>query len=120
MGQDEGQVGAPVANEQKTPDEIRHEIEDSREDLGDTAAALASKTDVKARAREKAESIKQTMAEKRASIRSQSGDAGSGGSAEKASAAVARAKAKAQENPVPTAVIAAFLGGFLLGRITSQ
>ena len=41
MGQDEGQVRAPVANEQKTPDEIRHEIEE----------ALAAKPDIKARAR---------------------------------------------------------------------
>jgi ElaB/YqjD/DUF883 family membrane-anchored ribosome-binding protein len=120
MGQDEGQVGAPIAGEQKTPTEIRHEIQDTREDLGDTTEALAAKTDVKARAREKAESIKRTMAEKRASIRSQSGDAGSGGSAEKASAAVAQAKAKAQEKPVPTAAIAAFMGGLLLGRISSR
>jgi hypothetical protein len=41
MGQDEGQVGAPVESEQKTPDEIRHEIEE----------ALAANADVKARAR---------------------------------------------------------------------
>jgi ElaB/YqjD/DUF883 family membrane-anchored ribosome-binding protein len=120
MGQDEGQVGAPVESEQKTPTEIRHEIENTREDLGDSAAALAAKTDVKARAREKAEKIKQTMAEKRGSISSQSGGAATGGTGGKTNAAVAQAKAKAQDNPVPTAAIAAFMGGFLLGRITSR
>jgi hypothetical protein len=29
-------------------------------------------------------------------------------------------RAKAEENPVPAAAIAAFVGGFLFGRITSR
>jgi hypothetical protein len=31
---------------------------------------------------------------------------------------VTQVKTKAQENPVPTAAIAAFVGGFLLGRLS--
>jgi ElaB/YqjD/DUF883 family membrane-anchored ribosome-binding protein len=58
MGQDQGQVGTAVGEEQKTPDEIRRDIEGTREELGDTAAALAAKTDVKARAEEKVEDVK--------------------------------------------------------------
>jgi Protein of unknown function (DUF3618) len=42
-----------------TADRLRDEIEDTRRDLGDTAAALAAKTDVKARANEKANELKQ-------------------------------------------------------------
>lgn len=42
----------------RTAEEIRADIEHTREELGDTAAALASKADVKARAHEKVEETK--------------------------------------------------------------
>ena len=76
--------------------------------------------DVKARAREKAASIKQTIAAKRASISAQSGDAGGGGNPGRANAAVAQATARAQQKPIPTAAIAAFVAGFLIGRISAS
>jgi ElaB/YqjD/DUF883 family membrane-anchored ribosome-binding protein len=118
MGQDKGQVGAAVEPGQKDPEQIRAEIEDVRHDLGDTAAALAAKTDVKARAKEKVEGVKETIAEKKDSIGSSSNGGGSGGP--DPSAAVTTVKTKAQENPIPTAAIAAFVGGFLFGRITKR
>jgi hypothetical protein len=121
MGQDQGQVGAAVGNEQKSPDEIRREIEDTRQDLGDTAAALAAKTDVKARAKEKVEGVKQTIADKKESFAASSTGAGNnGGAAAQANAAAAQVRAKAQANPLPTAAIAAFVGGFLFGRISAR
>ena len=118
MGQDQGQVGTPVDND-KTPEQLRHEIDDARRDLGDTAAALAAKTDVKSRAREKVESVKQTVAEKKESFTSAGGTADDGGPAQMSTAAQ-QAKAKAQENPVPVAAAAAFVGGFVFGRITRR
>lgn len=42
----------------RTPDQIRADIEHTREELADTAAALAEKADVKARAHEKVEETK--------------------------------------------------------------
>jgi len=54
MGQDTSQERP----QQLTAEELREEIEDVRQDLGDTAAALAAKTDVKARARERGEELK--------------------------------------------------------------
>jgi ElaB/YqjD/DUF883 family membrane-anchored ribosome-binding protein len=42
----------------RTPDDIRKDIEHTREELADTAAALAEKADVKARAQEKVEETK--------------------------------------------------------------
>jgi ElaB/YqjD/DUF883 family membrane-anchored ribosome-binding protein len=114
MGQDPGEVGASVADEQKTPEELRREIEETRQDLGDTAAAIADKTDVKARAKEKVDDLKQTVADKKESFTS-SGPAG-----EKAGSVVTRAKTKARENPVAAAAGAAFLGGYLLGRKRSR
>ncbi|HEX4734101.1 MAG TPA: DUF3618 domain-containing protein [Thermoleophilaceae bacterium] len=120
MGKEQSQVGA-VTNEQTDPEAIRREIEETREDLGDTAAALAAKTDVKARAKEKVDSVKQTMSEKKESIASStSGDSDGEGAGAHASAAFVQAKSKAQENPIPVAAIGAFVVGFLLGRITAS
>lgn len=41
-----------------TPAELREQIEHTRHELGDTVQALADKTDVKARARQKAGQLK--------------------------------------------------------------
>jgi ElaB/YqjD/DUF883 family membrane-anchored ribosome-binding protein len=109
MGEDQSQVGTSVENNSKGPEELRREIEDTREDLGETAAALAEKTDVKARAREKVDGIKQTVIDKKDSVSSGT-DSGP----------AADLKARAQDNPVATAALAAFVGGFLIGRITSR
>jgi ElaB/YqjD/DUF883 family membrane-anchored ribosome-binding protein len=46
-----------------TAEELRGEIEDVRRDLGDTAAVLAAKTDVKTRASEKADELKRKARE---------------------------------------------------------
>jgi hypothetical protein len=53
-----GPPDAP-APESSDVDAIRDEIEHTREDLGDTVAALSAKTDVKAQASAKAEELKQ-------------------------------------------------------------
>lgn len=109
MGEGQSQVGTSIGDESKSPEELRREIEETREDLGNTAAALAEKTDVRARAKEKIDSIKRTVAEKKESVTS----ASEGGPA-------ADLKVKAQENPVTTAAVAAFVGGLVIGRITSR
>jgi hypothetical protein len=46
--------------ETKEPEQIREEIEDTREGLGDTVAALAAKSDVRAQARQKLEKASET------------------------------------------------------------
>ena len=48
------------ANQPETR-ELREGIEETREELGDTVAALAEKSDVKAQARKKAEAAKQQV-----------------------------------------------------------
>ena len=48
----------------RSPDEIRADIEHTREELADTAAALAEKADVKARAHDKVEETKARIADK--------------------------------------------------------
>jgi len=47
MGEDPREVGAQQLDDsQKTPEQLRAEIDETREDLGDTVEALAAKTDV--------------------------------------------------------------------------
>jgi len=53
---------------QRSPEEIRADIEETRRELGDTVEELAAKTDVKAKAQEKADEIKQSAADKRVPI----------------------------------------------------
>jgi hypothetical protein len=111
-------AAAALASEppQKTPEEIRREIEQTREGLGDTVEALAHKTDVKAQARERVDSIKQTAQQKReefvSKARSATPDSASGGAKQ--------VSATAQRNPLPFAIGGALLAGFVIGRITSR
>lgn len=53
-------ASGPVVDDggQRSPDEIRKDIERTREQLGETVEALAAQTDVKRRAREKAADVK--------------------------------------------------------------
>ena len=93
MGEDPSQVGTPV-------EELRRDIAQTRVELGDTAAALAAKTDIKARAKEKVERVKS--------------------SGTTAGSLATQARTKAKENPTATAAGAAFFGGYLLGRLRSR
>jgi hypothetical protein len=114
---------APAAGAARpTPEsaaELRAEIERTRQELGDTVAALAEKTDVKARAKEKVAEVKTNVNEKKTQLMSR-GSGSAGGSSQAAGTAVTQVKTKAQQNPVPTAALAAFVGGWLFGRITKR
>jgi len=124
MGEDQGAVSAQVTDQttapaQQTPDDpeqLREEIERTRQDLGDTVAALAEKTDVKTRAKDKVAEVKQTVNERRTELVSRARE----NSPDGANSAAAQVRAKAEEKPIHTAAIAAFVGGFLLGRITGR
>jgi len=142
MGQDPGEDRATV-EDQASPEELRRDIRQTREQLGETAAALAEKTDVKAQAKAKVEDLKQAAAEKADSLKragaekaesvkqaaSEKGSATPGtgnvqsagsGLMARASAVAAQARTKAQENPVAAAAGAAFIGGVLVGRRRSR
>jgi hypothetical protein len=123
MGQDASSVRAPAqpvsGNAHPVPDdpaELRAEIERTRLALGDTVAALAEKTDVKTRAREKVAEVRQNVTEKRTQLMGKARES----SPEGASSAAVQVRSKAEENPVATAAFAAFAGGFLFGRITKR
>jgi Protein of unknown function (DUF3618) len=109
-------TAAPAQAMPEDPAEMREEIERTRQDLGDTVAALAEKTDVKARAKDKVAEVKSNVTEKKTELMGRARES----SPEGASSAATQVKTKAQQNPVPTAALAAFVGGFLFGRITKR
>jgi ElaB/YqjD/DUF883 family membrane-anchored ribosome-binding protein len=82
-----------TGSEEKAPEEIREEIADTREELGDTVAAVTEKTDVKKQAKAKVEDIKA-----------------------QASEGAAQARALAKQNP-PVAIGAAVVGLLVLWRL---
>ena len=123
MGEDPGAVSARAVDDStagpQTPDDpavLRDEIERTRQDLGDTVAALAEKTDVKARAKEKVSEVRQNVTEKKTELMGRARESSPDG----ANSAAVQVRAKAQENPIPSAALAAFVGGFLFGRITKR
>jgi hypothetical protein len=133
MGQDPGEVGAQQLDDdsQKSAEQLRVEIEGKREELGDTVEALAAKTDVKARARERAEELKKAAQLKKQQLLAKAGrsstaegeaavTAGNGASSAGGRSAVDQIKGAARENPVPTAAVAAFVGGVAFGRLLSR
>ena len=64
MGEGQGQAGEKVGTERdRTPDDVRKDIERTRGELGDTVAELAAKTDVKGQAHRAVDNAKATVAE---------------------------------------------------------
>ena len=112
-----------MTEEQRSPEEIREDIEQTREQLGDTAAAVAQKADVKKQAKEKASAVKEKASAKADSIK-QTATAKREEVAEKApdsaGAAVERAQRYAQQNPAALAIGGAFVAGFALGKLRSR
>ena len=128
----------------KSPEELRSDIAQTREELGDTVEALAAKTDVKARARERVEELKSTAFAKRDELTAKvkdatpggngggaaaagGGEGGAPGSASTASSAQVKAKEASQQamtfarqNPIPVAVAGGVLLGFLVARATGR
>jgi Protein of unknown function (DUF3618) len=98
------------------PAELRADIERTRLDLGDTVAALAEKTDVKTRAKDKVEEVRHAVNDKREHLMGRARES----TPESAGSAAVQVREKAQANPVPTAALAAFAGGFVLGRTTKR
>jgi ElaB/YqjD/DUF883 family membrane-anchored ribosome-binding protein len=98
------------------PEQIREEIEATRQELGDTVAALAQKADVKAQAKQKIEDAKASVSEKKDELFGKAREA----SPESASTAASEVTRKARDNPLPVAAAGAFVIGFLAGRISAR
>jgi ElaB/YqjD/DUF883 family membrane-anchored ribosome-binding protein len=113
---DEGtRTSGPAVGEgqdERSPEEIRADIEQTREDLGDTVEALAAKTDVKGQAKAKLESVKDKVGGAKDGAADRTPDSAREG--------FAQAKDTATSNPVPTAAVAAFVGGLVVGIVIAR
>jgi ElaB/YqjD/DUF883 family membrane-anchored ribosome-binding protein len=115
------------SEEPRSPEEIRHDIEQTREELGDTAEALAQKADVKGQAKAKVEDAKQSAwqkvqdAKEGAQQKTQEfGSKAKEATPDSAGAGASQVASVAQENPVPMAIGAAFVAGVVIGWILSR
>jgi len=63
VGQEQGTGGTTVTASSE-PEQLREQIEETRQELGDTVEALAAKTDVRAQARRKLEAARASLSEK--------------------------------------------------------
>jgi hypothetical protein len=118
MGEDARAGGAQVtdAGTPRDPQEIRRDIESTREDMGDTVEALAEKTDVKSQVQKKVADVRQNVDAKRDELMGKARKASPDG----APSTVSTIGQKARENPVPVAIAGAFAAGLILGRITNR
>jgi ElaB/YqjD/DUF883 family membrane-anchored ribosome-binding protein len=98
------------------PQQIERDIEQTRAELGDTVEALARKTDLKARARQKADEVKTSMGEKKEQLFGRAKQASPEGTSQ-AAAQVAR---MARQNPLPIGAAGLFIAGFLVGRVSKR
>ena len=106
----------------REPEEIREEIEQTREEMGGTVAAVASKTDVKKQARGKVEEVKGEAGAKAEQAKAKArelGDKAKEAAPDSAGEGVQQAQHLVRENPMP-AIGGAFLAGFVLGRLMSR
>ena len=124
MDQDERAEGAAMSTaaqtenteETRSPEEIRADIAQTREEVGDTVEALAAKTDVKAQAREKVEEIKGNVRAKADEVKAKAQSS----TPESAQQGGRQVVAKVRGNPAPVALGAAVLVAFLIGRRTAR
>lgn len=109
MGEDPRQVGEAVEAEPRTPEEIEAEIERTRQELGDTVAAVAEKADVKTQAKLKVDEAKARVKEKVGGAKPDSAGEGAG-----------QAGRFASEHRRELVIGGAVLVAFLLGRASGR
>ena len=112
MDQDARTAGPELEVQQgepRSPEAIRADIAQTRQEVGDTVEALAAKTDVKARAHEKVDEI-------RATVRSKTQSSTPEGAQKGGRQVVDTVRA----NPAPFALAGAALFGFLVARLTGR
>jgi hypothetical protein len=123
MGEDQGASGPavtestdPAVTESADPQQLREDIESTRQELGDTVAALSAKTDVKAQAKKKIDETKATVTDKKNELLGKA----KGASPQSAATALDGASKQARQNPLPVAAAGAFAFGFLAGRASKR
>jgi len=100
----------------RSPEEIRADNEQTREEVGDTVEALAEKTDVKGQAQQRIAEAKANLQRKRGELTAKAKNT----TPESAQQSGQQMLAKVRENPAPAALGGAVIAGFLFGRLTGR
>jgi ElaB/YqjD/DUF883 family membrane-anchored ribosome-binding protein len=116
MSTEPEQPTATEDGEQRSPEQIRSEIDQTREEMGDTVEQLAAKTDVKGQARQRVDEAKARVRDKRDELTSKAKET----TPQSAQQGGQQIVAKVRENPAPVALGGALVAGFVLGRLTSR
>jgi ElaB/YqjD/DUF883 family membrane-anchored ribosome-binding protein len=98
------------------PEEIQWEIDQTREELGDTVEALARKADVKGRAKKKAAATQETLKAKVGEVQERVSEA----TPEQARQTALQTAESVRERPVPAIAVAALVGGLLVGWVLAR
>jgi len=96
----------------RSPEEIRADIEQTREEVGDTVEQLAAKTDVKAQAQERVAGIKGNVRQKADELKAKAGSATPSSAQQGGQQVVTTVRS----NPAPFAFAGAVLLGYVIGR----
>lgn len=94
----------PKVEHSDDPDEIRAQTEEARQELGETVEALAGKVDVKAQAKNKVETTKETLKDKTDVAKTKAGEVASttaGAVSEPARQVIEEAQQQARRRPGP-------------------
>ena len=122
-----GEAGRPASagediSQQSDPERLRHDIEQTRAELGDTVDALSQKADVKARLSEKVDDRKAAWRERQEDVKakvSRARERVAGAPPEAAKRAASQVARTAEERPHPAIAVALGLGlmiGWTFGR----
>jgi ElaB/YqjD/DUF883 family membrane-anchored ribosome-binding protein len=109
-------------SEQNEQEQLVHEIEETRAELGDTVDALTQKADVKARVSEKVEERKAAWRERQQDVKAKVSGARervSGATPDEAKRAASQVAHTTEERPLPAVAVALGLGlliGWIFGR----
>jgi ElaB/YqjD/DUF883 family membrane-anchored ribosome-binding protein len=104
------------ASEPRPPEEIRRDIEETREELGDTVEALAAKTDVKAQVKDRVDEMKTTAEERKDELLSKAKEA----VPESAGAGAQQFTETVKAKPVPFSAGGAFAAGVFVGWLLGR
>jgi ElaB/YqjD/DUF883 family membrane-anchored ribosome-binding protein len=105
---DQPEGGAP-----RDPDEIKRDIEQTRQELGDTVAAVAEKADVKGQAKAKVDEVKERITDKKDDLADRAKQA----APESSGQAAEQAQSFAREHRTELIIAGAVVAGFLIGRL---
>lgn len=100
----------------RSPEEIRADIEQTREEVGDTVEALAAKTDVKSQAKQRIEDLKGNVRQRGEQLKTRAQST----TPESAQQGAGQVVERVRDNPAPFAIGGAVLLGFLLGRLMGR